>query len=344
VRRAFAGLGVELPDTRNETLIERRDEHPLVHRFIEWRKAETEVEAFGTEWLTHLRPDGRVHPDWRLLGARTGRMSCSRPGLQQLKRGAVRDGIVAAGGRLLVRADFSQIEARVAARIAPDETLARLFMERQDIHRYTAGRILGKPAAAVTGEERQLGKALVFGLLFGMSAESLRTHARTNYGVRLSPDEAEEFRSRFFELFPGLAAWHERARRECHSRTEHRSLLGRRRLTLPAGEGDRDSNAPADICEPADINRLGVTLNHPVQGTAADLFKASVRQVWERGAEMPWADLVMLVHDEIMLEVDEGRADETSDWLRSIMVDTGNTILHPVPVEVRITVGRTWGG
>lgn len=343
VIEALRRIGVSLPDTQYATLVDMHDAHPILAKLIAWRDVEKESGAFGTDWLKHIRGDGRVHPDWRQVGPKSGRMACGKPNLQQVKRGVMRRGITASPGRVLVRSDFSQIEARVAAAISGDEVLTRLFMEGRDIHTYAAAQILGKPLENVTKGERQIGKSLVFGLLFSMSARSLRVYCRTNYGVQLTSDEATEFRTRFFQVFSGLALWHERTRRICYA-TDVRSCLGRRRVVEETKEKDWTFNTDTGRWEEPYFNRLGVFLNHPVQGTAADLLKAAVSEVWKLRAEVPWADLVMLVHDEIVLDCEESRAVETAKWLRSNMIRVGNSMLHPIPVDAETQISKTWGG
>src|SRR5262249_43390255 len=136
--------------------------------------------GFGEAWLDHVRKeDSRVYPTWRQIGAASGRMSCSEPNLQQLPRGEHRRCVVAPPGRVLVKADYSQIELRIAARISGDEALLQAYRRGDDLHARTARAVLG--LAEVTKEHRQLAKALNFGLLFGMGAEGLRRYAQSEY-------------------------------------------------------------------------------------------------------------------------------------------------------------------
>lgn len=324
VAEVFKRVGINLPNTAYETLVEHALDHPVLDAFMKWRDIEKQATSFGMDWLKHVR-DGRVHPSW-LQMKDTGRMGCKQPNIQQIPRGKCRKGIVAAPGHVLVRADFSQIEARVACKISGDKIMEDLYARNDDIHRYAAKAVLQKET--VTDEERQIGKSLVFGLLFSMSAPKLRVYCRTNYGVKFSPTEAEVFRNRFFQAFPGLKQWHDRVRRVCNSLKEVRSLLGRRRVFY----GDLTG-----------LNMLGIALNTPVQGTAADMMKESVRTLWARRDERPTAKLVMLVHDEIAYQEREEEAETTAKWLKSIMVETGNRIIDPIPVDASVKIGRTWG-
>lgn len=329
VLQAFKAVGVELPDNKYDTLVEYAHEHSAVDLMLGFKDVEKEATSFGREWLTWLRdemgPD-RVHPQWWQMGTRSGRMSCSNPNVQQIPRGRCRKAFIAGPGRVLVRADFSQIEARVAAKISGDPTLSNLFINNTgDIHKFTASRILGKDESAVTAEDRQIGKSLLFGLLFGMGAVKLRVYCRTNYGVKLSPKEAEVFRDKFFAVFPGLALWHRRASATCTGKNEFRSLLGRRRIVTDA------------------TKKFSKSLNTPVQGSAADLLKMTVREVWEDRALWPNVNLIGLVHDEIMTEVLEAEAEPFAVYLRGKMIEVGNMLLDPIPVDADIKIGRSWG-
>jgi len=324
VTEALKKVNIPLPNTRYETLVEHAIDHPLLDVFLAWRDIEKEATSFGIDWLKHVR-DGRVHPGWLQLKV-TGRMGCKEPNLQQIPRGACRKGIAAQPGYKLVRADFSQIEARVACKISGDKVMEQLYLTNGDIHEYAAKAVLQKDT--VTKEERQIGKSLVFGLLFSMSAPKLRIYCRTSYGVKFTPTEAEVFRNRFFTAFPGLKAWHDRIRRVCNSLKEIRSMLGRRRVIF----GDKDG-----------LNMLGLALNTPVQGTAADMMKMSVRTIWDRRHERPTAKLVALIHDEIILEERDDQAEETGRWLRAAMIETGNAIIDPIPVDASVKIGQTWG-
>jgi DNA polymerase-1 len=305
-----------------------RGEHPAMSVFLQWRDVEKEATTFGREWLNHVDPETcRVYPSWNQLRAESGRMSCSSPNMQQIPRGGCRKGIVAPPGYVFVRADFSQIEARVAAKISGDPVLTKLFMDGDDIHAYAAKKVLGK--LSVTPEERQIGKSLVFGLLFSMSAPSLMVYCRTNYGVSMTMQEAEVYRNRFFQTFHGLAKWHDRMRHVCNQMNEFRTLIGRRRIVMNNNDN---------------LNMLGLALNTPVQGTAADLLKIAVRECWERRDEFPEMNLAMLVHDEVVYECPERLADAGSTWLKKIMVDSGNIVLDPIPCDATVKVGATWGG
>jgi DNA polymerase-1 len=296
-------------------------DHPLAELLRRYRLARKRGNTYGADWLPHVAADGRVYPGWRQIGATSGRMSCSGPNMQQLPRGDYRRCVAAPAGRVLVKADYSQIELRIAAKASGDKALLEAYRRGDDLHTLTARRVLG--IEDVTREHRQLAKALNFGLLYGMGAWGLRRYAKGQYGLDLTEAEAGRYRAAFFKTYPGLAAWHCRVR--SRRTTETRTLSGRRRQL--------QADTP-------DTQRL----NTPVQGTGADGLKLALALLWERRDQAPGAVPVLAVHDEIVVEADADRADAATAWLKAAMTEAMAPLIEPVPVEVEVTVARTWSG
>ena len=296
--------------------------HPLAQLLRQYREAKKKVTTYGQDWLKHVAPDGRVYPSWKQLGASSsGRMSCREPNMQQLPRGPYRQCVVAPPGRVLVKADYSQIELRAAAKITGDKALLEAYQRGEDLHTLTARKVLG--VTEVTKQHRQLAKALNFGLLYGMGAARFRDYAQSQYGLTLTEDEAQRYRDAFFDAYPGLRAWHQRVGRTGKKPVDTRTLAGRRRLQ---------------------VVRFTEKLNTPVQGTGADGLKQALALLSERRDQCPGAFPVLVVHDEIVIECDEGQADAAAAWLKSAMIDGMAPLLDPVPVEVEVKVARSWGG
>src|SRR5262249_30112479 len=157
----------------------------------------------------HVHADGRIYSDWRQLGAKTGRMASGDPNLQNVPRDpAHRKCFRAPPGRVLVKADYSQIELRVAARIAGEERMIEAYRRGQDLHPLPAKQWTGRQET--TNQERQLAKPVNFGLIYGLSAGSLRRKAATEYGLTMPAEQAEEYRRAFFRAWPGITRWHAR--------------------------------------------------------------------------------------------------------------------------------------
>jgi DNA polymerase-1 len=294
-------------------------DHPLAALLRQYRAARKRVTTYGRDWLKHLSPDGRVYAGWRQIGAASGRMACRKPNLQNLPRGtAYRQCFRAPDGRVLVKADYSQIELRIAAKITGDQAMLDAYQRGEDLHTLTARRLLGKED--VTKEDRQVAKSANFGLLFGMGAERYREYARTEYGLELSLKQAKDYSRAFFGAYPGLKRWHRTAGNDP---AETRTLTGRRRLA---------------------VQRFTERLNTPVQGTGADGLKLALALLWERRDRCPGAFPVLAVHDEIVVECDAVQAEAVAAWLKAAMVDAMAPLISPVPVEVEVRTARTWGG
>jgi DNA polymerase-1 len=327
VRKAAMLLGVDLPDTKDETLALYADEHDFIAALRDYRKASKLASTYGAGWLEsgHYR-DGRIYASWRQLRAATGRMACDHPNLQNIPRsGPLRSYIRAPEGRIFVIADYSQIELRIAAKISGDKEMLSAYTEGRDLHAITAQSLTGRED--VSKEDRKLAKAVNFGLLYGMGAKGLRAYALRSYGVGMTLEQATLYRRRFFETYPGLKRWHERERRAwLRGGTETRTLTGRRRLN---------------------VERLTDRLNAPVQGTGADGLKLALSLLWERSAKCPGAVPVLVCHDEVVVECDAAQAVDAKAWLVEAMIEGMDAVMNGrdeihVPVQVDAQVVKSW--
>jgi DNA polymerase-1 len=320
VKAALARVDFKVDDTADETLA--RIDHPLAALLRQYRAERKKVSTYGKDWLKHVAGNGRVYPTWRQMGCASGRMSCGSPNMQQLPRGReYRRCVRAPAGRVLVKADYSQIELRIAAKVSGDKALLQAYKRGEDLHTRTARLVL--KVEDVTKEHRQLAKALNFGLLYGMGAKSFAVYAKAEYGLDLSLEDAERYRAAFFESYPGLRSWHHRAGQGRDTPIDTRTLAGRRRLA---------------------VQRFSEKLNTPVQGTGADGMKLALALLWERRAEAPGAFPVLAVHDEIVVECDTEQTPAVEQWLQKAMVEAMAPLVAPVPVVVETRTARTWGG
>ncbi len=324
-REVFALEGIQLPNVKSETL--SRHDHPLIGPLLRYRKASKLVSHFGPTLLGFVREDGRVYADWRQIGAETGRMSCSKPNLQQFPP-VLKDYVRAPDGRVIVVADYSQAELRIAAQISGDKRMLEAYRRGEDLHAATARSLTGREN--ISKEERDLAKAVNFGLLYGQGAAGLVEYARNKYGVTMTTEEANRYRRRFFETYPGLKAWHEgQWRRLKRGNTETRTLSGRRRKG---------------------VRSFTERVNTPIQGTGADGQKLALALLYERRFECPGAFPIACVHDEVAVECGEDQVAAAADWLVWAMRDGMAEVLAlgaggaaAVPVEVDVNTGKTWG-
>jgi DNA polymerase-1 len=210
---------------------------------------------------------------------------------------------------------------RIAAKVADETAMIEAYRRGDDLHTLTARLLVGQ--ADVTKADRQLAKAVNFGLLYGMGARGFRIYARSHYGVELTEAQAERYRHAFFAAYPALRRWHSRVGRTDGQAVETRTLAGRRCLN---------------------VGRFNEKLNFGVQGTGADGLKAALALLWERREQAPGAFPVLAVHDEIVVECDADRAGVVAGWLKAAMVEAMAPLVAPVPVEVEVKAARTWDG
>jgi DNA polymerase I-like protein with 3'-5' exonuclease and polymerase domains len=319
VAAALNAAGCPVGNTDDDTLA--AIDIPLAGLLRDHRAAKKRATTYGVKWIKGSYADGRVYAGWRQLGADSGRMSCSAPNLQNLPRDPrYRQCFTAPEGRMLVKADYSQIELRIAAKIADESAMKAAYVRGDDLHTLTARRLVGRED--VSRDDRQLAKALNFGLLYGMGAPAFRVYAHSNYGVHLTEKQAQTYRAEFFKAYPGLKRWHASAAAMTRD-IETRTLAGRRRCN---------------------VVRFTEKLNTPVQGTGADGLKAALGLLWQRRDQCPGAVPVLAVHDEIVVECDADQGDAVAAWLKQAMVDGMAPFLPKVPVEVEVKISNTWEG
>ena len=327
VLQVLRARGHQIDSTHATTLATLDD--PLAYALLEYRDAVIRAQTFGREWLeAHRHPlTRRIHAQYIQLGTPSGRMACIHPNVQNIPRSpAYRACIRADEGQVLVKADFSQIELRIAAVIANDPAMLSAFQHRQDLHAVTAARVLNVPLDQVEKSQRQLAKALNFGLVYGMGARGLQAYAARHYHIALTAAQANRHRQTFFQAYRGLWRWQQHVAQHFQRKatTETYTLVGRRQLN---------------------VRHLPVALNSPVQGTGADGLKLALARLFEYRHDVPWTRLVACVHDELVAECPGDEAEQTAQWLAHHMTVAMAEILgESVPVAIETTVGRDWTG
>ncbi|WP_018233231.1 DNA polymerase I [Thioalkalivibrio thiocyanodenitrificans] len=318
------------PSTAEDVLEQLALDYPLPRLILEHRSLSKLKSTYTDRLPERIDPDtGRVHTSYHQAVASTGRLSSSDPNLQNIpirteEGRRIRQAFVAPEGRLLVAADYSQIELRIMAHLSGDEGLLKAFAEGRDIHRATAAEVFGVPLDKVSGEQRRAAKAINFGLIYGMSAFGLARQLGIERG------EAQDYVDRYFARYPGVKTYMESTREQAREAGYVETLFGRR-LYLP------DINARNGQIR-AQAER--VAINAPMQGTAADIIKRAMIQVdnWIRESRIP-AAMIMQVHDELVLEVEEGAVDDVREELCRRM--SGAAELK-VPLLVEAGIGKNW--
>jgi DNA polymerase-1 len=277
------------------------------------------------------RETGRIHTSFSQTGAVTGRLASSNPNLQnipvrsevgqQLRRGFVTD-----PGCLFLSADYSQVELRILAHVTQDEALLEAFREDQDIHTTTAAAVYGVAPETVTKLQRNLAKVVNFGIIYGMGAYRLQRES----GLTLA--EAENYIKNYFARFPGIRRYLDETQAQARTQGYVETLFGRRRYfpvyKMPPTAANRQVIARAER----------EAVNHPIQGTAADIIKVAMIRLHEalRGRK---TRLLLQVHDELLLEVPEEEIAEIRPMVAEIM---SQAFALDVPLKVETEVGPNW--
>jgi DNA polymerase I len=327
VAEALTGLGVPMPETtRAWQLQPLAAQYPVVAKLLEYRGVAKSLSSFGENILEFIEPKtGRIHADFRQIGAPTGRFSCSNPNLQQIPHEEeYRRCFRAPEGRKLVIADYSQIELRILADFSDDRKFIDAFVSGADFHAATAALVFGCKTDAVTEDQRSFAKRLNFGMVYGVGA------SRFAMMTGLSQTEAENIMRRYFGTFSGLDAYLRESGRKVIAERNARTAAGRL-LRLRFDENDRQQVASA--------KRYGV--NMPIQGTSADILKRALRLLHDdiRGTS---ARLVNIVHDEIVVECDVAEAESTAEMLTSSMGRAGAEYISKVPIKVDSHIADEW--
>ena len=322
---ALNARGIGITSTAEDVLQSCGDK-TFVPKILEHRSFEKQAQQ-AASLLECVASDGRIHGQFDPVGTATGRFSSKRPNMQNIGRGELRQCFIAPEGRSLVIADYSQVELRAAASIAGEVKMVEAYHRGEDLHKMTAASVLGKQVEEVTKDDRQLAKAVNFGLLYGQNAKGLVRYAKTSYGVTISEDEARLIRQKFFATYGSLRQWHGQSHRLAEQGvSEVRTSLGRRRLI--------ESSA-------TEWERFTALVNTPVQGGCADGIKAAMIALPSRLPAK--ASIISTVHDEIIVECDQSDAAEVSQNLRTAMREEMEGIFPTVPIEVEVGVCSTWG-
>ncbi len=279
---------------------------PFVKALMRWKILNKKLTSFGLRYAAHINPvTGRIHASFVIGGADTGRLACRNPNIQNPPKDSdFRSLFAAPPERVMVVADYSQIELRVVALVAPEKTMLRSYDLGIDLHRKTAAALTGATFDAATKGQRQLAKAVNFGLLFGQGAPGLAKYAKTQYGVDMSVKEAEKYRKAFFDTYRGLRRWQHRTAELAEAPHSVRTPSGRVR-TFKRKSGKSYYTA---------------FLNTPIQGGAAEVLLAALAALDRRLKRLD-AKLVNVVHDELVLELAADQAPAAKTAVEEAMVE-----------------------
>ena len=303
--------------------------HPIIEDVLEYRKLTKLKSTYVDGLLKVIAPDGRIHSHFQQTVTATGRLSSVDPNLQNIPVRTelgreLRRMFVAEAGRVLVDADYSQIELRVLAHMADDAAMTQAFRDGQDIHATTAAKVYGVPVEEVTPQMRSSCKAVNFGIVYGISDFSLAQD------IGVTRKEAAAFIQSYLDTYPGVHRYMEAIKQSAKEKGYVETLFGRRRALPELNSKNFNLRAFGERA----------AMNTPIQGTAADIIKIAMLRVRDRlKAEGYRARLILQVHDELILEAPEDEAERAAALLREEMEHAAEL---RVPLVAEAKIGRSW--
>lgn len=328
VTEALTRMGVPVPDsTRNWKLQPLAIQYPVIATLLEYRTVQKALTSYGQNMIDMINPvTGRLHADFRQIGAPTGRFSCTNPNIQQVPH-AIEYRRCFSGhpaGKKLVIADYSQIELRILAEFSGDQGFINAFNSGADLHRVTASQVFNVALDQVSKEQRDFAKRLNFGVVYGIGAQ--RFAMLTGMTVKDAEDVLRRYFATYRQLDNYLREAANRAVRERQARTASGRLVRFR-----FDEQDRQQISMTQ--------RNGK--NTPIQGTSADILKRALRLLQEDLGQTS-ARIVNIIHDEIVVEVDAAEAEDVARAVERVMCVAGEEYLRTVPVKVETELANEW--
>lgn len=335
--------------TSEESLMLIKSEHPIVQLVLDFRCITKTITTFIEGIRNFMRVDDegewRIHSEWHLMSTRTGRLSCSKPNLQQIPISSImcdinvniRSFFLPSAGRVLVAADYSQIEMRVLAHFCEDAKLLRLFESRGDVYRLMGGMLFEKPSDQVSDTERKRSKTIALGIVYGLGDERMAKE------MSLSRNEAWKIKDRFFSLFPGMKHWMSRIKAEAKDKGRVESVLRFKRHLPDISSSDSNKRAAAER----------QAINTVIQGSAADIIKVAMvimqtticNEYETSDSELEnFPRLVMTIHDELVYDVPSEMVDSFIALLIDVMeVKVRQALEISCAITVDVRYGEDWG-
>jgi DNA polymerase-1 len=303
--------------------------HPLPRTILDWRQLQKLTGTYTDALMQEIGPDGRVHTTYAMAATSTGRLSSNDPNLQNIpirteEGRKIRRAFIAEDGHLLLSADYSQIELRVLAHMAGIEALKEAFASDTDVHAVTASQMFGVPVAGIDPLLRRNAKMINYGIIYGIGAFGLAQRLGIDYDVAKAYIEA------YFQRYPGIRDYMERAKEEARAQGYVTTLFGRLCATPEIRSGNPSRRGYAERA----------AINAPIQGSAADIMKrAMIRADRALARSNLGARMLLQVHDELVFEVPADEIEPTAELIRKVMSQAAHL---DVPLVVDVGHGPNW--
>lgn len=323
------GKGKNAMSTSHEVLIKLRHLNPIIDDILDYRALTKLVSTYLETFNSYVMEDGKIHTIYKQTGTRTGRLSSVEPNLQNIpvrseEGKQIRKAFIPSENSYLLSSDYSQIELRVLAHISNSRSLKNAFINGEDIHTHVASDIFDVPESEVTKNMRRTAKAVIFGIVYGISGYGLGEN------LDISPNEAKKYIEKYLTLYPEVNEYMTEIVKKAKETSSVRTLLNRKRTI------DELNNTNYMIRQMGER----IALNTPIQGTAADILKLAMIRIDEKLKEDNLKTKMLLqVHDELIFDVPDDELNIVIDIVREIME---NVYKLSVPLKVEIDYGRDW--
>lgn len=315
--------------TDNDVLEKLKDSHPIVQLVIDYRFYHKLKSTYLDGLLKTVASDGRIHTIFRQTETRTGRLSSAEPNLQNIPirnefAKNIRKFFITDADKVLIDADYNQIELRITAIMSKDTNMIDNFISNKDIHTATAMKIFHKSESEVTPQMRGVAKSINFGLIYGMGASKLSKE------INISKEDAKLYIDNYFKMYPNIKTFMDKTVQDCKRLGYVKTILNRIRF-IP------EINSDSKLLQ---ANGQRIAMNTPIQGSSADIIKLAMINVYNRlKNENLNANLILQVHDELLIESDKSCAEVVAKIVKEEME---NVMKLSVPLTVEVNIGGSW--
>lgn len=315
--------------TDNDVLEKLKEYHPIVPLVMEYRFYHKLKATYLDGLLKTIAPDGRIHTIFRQTETRTGRLSSAEPNLQNIPikndfAKNIRKFFIADDDKVLIDADYNQIELRLTAVMSKDTNMINNFLSGKDIHTTTAMKIFHRDENEITPQMRSVAKSINFGIIYGMGAFKLSRE------INISTSDAKKYINNYFEMYPNIKTFMNKTIEECQQTGYVKTILNRIRYIPEVKSKNKVVQASG--------NRIA--MNTPIQGSSADIIKLAMVNVYNRLKEEKLnAKLILQVHDELLIESDKSCAETVAKIVKEEME---NVMKLDVPLTVEVNIGGSW--
>ena len=315
--------------TAHDVLVKYKDKHPIINEILEYRNLSKLVTTYLDTFNDYIRSDGKIHTIYKQTGTRTGRLSSIEPNLQNIpvrteEGRKIRKAFLPSENAYLLSSDYSQIELRILAHISNCPSLINAFINNEDIHTHVASDIFGIPEVNVTKNQRRTAKAVIFGIVYGISGYGLGEN------LDITPSEAKKYIEKYLTLYPEVDKYMKSIVEKTRELGYVRTLFNRKREI----EEIKNTNYM--------IRAMGdrMALNTPIQGTGADILKLAMIELDKKLSENNYKTKMLLqVHDELIFDTPIDELDSVKELIRDTME---NIYKLSVPLKVEINYGKNW--